>query len=85
MYGPIMPVMKNIGRKQTITASVATMIGGRISCDRLEHDSRGAFLRSREMAGDVLDVHDRVVDQQAQRQDQGEQRHAVDRVADQAD
>ena len=31
MYGPIMPVMKNIGRKLTITASVAVISGGRIS------------------------------------------------------
>jgi hypothetical protein len=31
MYGPIMPVMKNIGRNETITASVAVISGGRIS------------------------------------------------------
>ena len=31
MYGPIMPVMKNIGKKLTMTASVALISGGRIS------------------------------------------------------
>ncbi len=31
MYGPIMPVMKNIGTNEMMTASVARMIGGRTS------------------------------------------------------
>ena len=45
MYGPIMPVMKNIGRKLTITASVAVISGGRISATASSTIRRVAFLR----------------------------------------
>ncbi len=31
MYGPIMPVMNSMGRNDTITTRVATMMGGRTS------------------------------------------------------
>ena len=45
MYGPIIPVMKNIGRKLTITASVAVISGGRISATASSTIRRVAFLR----------------------------------------
>ena len=45
MYGPIMPVMKNIGRKLTMTASVAVISGGRISATASRTIRRVAFLR----------------------------------------
>ena len=45
MYGPIMPVMKNIGRKLTMTASVAVINGGRISATASRTMRRVAFLR----------------------------------------
>ena len=46
MYGPIMPVMKNIGRKLTITASVAVISGGRISATASKTIRRVAFFRN---------------------------------------
>ena len=46
MYGPIIPVMKNIGRKLTITAKVAVISGGRISDTASSTMRRVAFLRS---------------------------------------
>ena len=82
MYGPIMPVMKNIGRKLTITASVALIERRADLGDGLEHDVAGGPAAHREVPRDVLDVHDRVVHQQAEREDQGKQGHAVDRVAE---
>ena len=45
MYGPIMPVMKNIGRKLTITASVALISGGRISATASSTIARVAWPR----------------------------------------
>ena len=45
MYGPIMPVMKNMGRKLTMTASVAVISGGRISATASRTIRRVAFLR----------------------------------------
>ena len=73
MYGPIMPVMKNIGRKLTMTASVALISGGRISATASSTMSRVALPAMLEMAGDVLHVHDRIVHQQAKRENQREQ------------
>jgi hypothetical protein len=32
MYGPIIPVMKNMGKKQTIMAKVDIITAGRTSC-----------------------------------------------------
>jgi hypothetical protein len=46
MYGPIMPVMKNIGRKEMITARVATITGGRTSLTAASTDSSGERRRS---------------------------------------
>ena len=83
MYGPIMPVMKNMGRKLTITASVALMSGGRISATASSTMSGLALPAMFKMPLDVLDVNDRIVHEQTQGQDQGEQRHAIDRVAEQ--
>ena len=76
-----MPVMKNSGRKQTMTARVARMIGGRTSLTAVRTAASGSSRPMPQVAGDVLDVDDRVVDHQAQREDQREERHAVDRVA----
>jgi len=41
MYGPIMPVMKNIGRNEAITARVARIVGGRTSSTASKVASRG--------------------------------------------
>jgi hypothetical protein len=71
MYGPIMPVMKNSGRKLTITASVARMIGGRTSLTAVEHGVERALAAGAQVAVDVLDVDDRVVDDEAERQRSG--------------
>ena len=46
MYGPIMPVMKNIGRKETMTAKVAKMVGGRTSSMAVRAASSGGSWRS---------------------------------------
>ena len=45
MYGPIIPVMKNIGTKEMITARVARMIGGRTSLTALITACMGGSLR----------------------------------------
>ncbi len=80
-----MPVMKNIGRKLTITASVAVIERRANLGHRFEHDAaRGPFAQG-EVPRDVLHVDDRIVDQQAQRQNQRKQRDAVDRVAQASD
>ncbi len=42
IYGPIIPVMKNIGRNETMTASVAVISGGRISATASSTISRVA-------------------------------------------
>ena len=44
MYGPIMPVMKNIGRKETMTVKVARMVGGRTSLTAVSVASSGGSL-----------------------------------------
>ena len=83
MYGPIMPVMKASGRKLAMIASVDRINAGRTSWIARSTDcARWQDLHG-EIAGDVLDVGDRIVDQQTQRQNQGEHRDAIDRVADQ--
>ena len=46
IYGPIIPVMKNMGRKLTITASVALISGGRISATASRTIRREAFFFS---------------------------------------
>ena len=46
MYGPIIPVIKNIGRKLTMTASVALISGGRISATASRTIRRLAFFFS---------------------------------------
>ncbi len=51
--------------------------------DGFQHDATRGFLAQTEMPRNVFDVHDGIVHQQPQRQDQGEERHAVDREAQQ--
>ncbi len=41
MYGPIMPVMNSIGKKERITANVARITGGRTSSMADSTASRG--------------------------------------------
>ncbi len=78
-----MPVMKTSGRKLAMMASVERINAGRTSWTACSTDSRGGKIAHGEVAGDVLHVGDRIVDQQAQRQDQREHRDPVDRVAGQ--
>ena len=75
-----MPVMKNMGRKETITTNVATMIGGRTSLTAVSTARIGGLAHG-EMTKDILHVDDRVIDDQPQREDQGEQGDAIDGVA----
>jgi len=46
MYGPIIPVMKNIGRNDTITVKVARIVGGRTSSTAVNVASSGDSRRS---------------------------------------
>ena len=84
MYGPIRPPTNAIGRIAAITVSVARMVGLPTSSTarpRCRRRSRPRFSGMRAVADDVLDDDDRVVDEDADREDQREQRDAVERVA----
>ena len=83
MYGPIIPVMKNIGTNEMMTARVARMIGGRTSFTALITASKRRSLRMAKWRWMFSTSTIGIVHDQPQRQDQGEQRHAVDRVAEQ--
>jgi hypothetical protein len=78
MYGPIMPVTQNIGRNANITVKVARLVGLPISFTAAIAPLSRSDALFGVVAEDVLDHHDRVVHQQAERQDQREQRDAVD-------
>ena len=82
MYGPISPVTNAIGSSAAMTVSVARIVGPPTSSTArgISSDS-GASGCKRPMAVDVLDDDDRVVDQDADREDQREQRDAVQREA----
>jgi hypothetical protein len=82
MYGPIRPLTKAIGSSAAITVSVARMVGPPTSSTAAGMMSRSGFARVQLLvAVDVLHHHDGVVDQDADREDQREQRHAVEREA----
>jgi hypothetical protein len=79
MYGPISPETKAIGSSAAMTVNVARMVGPPTSSTAA--GSPRAALRPRaalHVAVDVLDHHDGVVDQDADREDQREQRHAIE-------
>ena len=83
MYGPISPRTKAIGRMAAITVNVARIVGlptSSIASTAIRANEPAPLLAV--VALDVLDHHDRVVDQDADREDQREQRDAVERVAD---
>ena len=69
MYGPIMPLTKSIGRNETMTVKVARIVGGPHLVDGDQRRFARRMDAQAEVAVDVLDVDDRIVDQQAQRQD----------------
>ena len=84
MYGPIRPPTNAIGRIAAITVKrredrrVADLVDGarrRRAASGSRRGSRGAVAR------DVLDDDDRVVDEDADREDEREERDAVERVA----
>ena len=51
--------------------------------DGFHDDSPRGALSQQEMPGDIFHIHDRIIHEQTQRQDQGEQRDPVDRVTQQ--
>ena len=84
MYGPIRPPTNAIGRIAAMTVSVARIVGlPTSSTARIATASTGCVpLRaSRAVPDDVLDDDDRVVDQDADREDEREERDPVERVA----
>ena len=83
MYGPIRPPTNAIGRIAAITVSVARIVGlPTSSTARTAIASRpAAVARHPRVPHDVLDHDDRIVDQDADREDQREERDAVERVA----
>ena len=88
MYGPIRPPTNAIGRMAAITVSVASMVGLPTSATARTAISRSERRLPRleiAMPDDVLDHHDRVVDQDADREDQREERDPVERVAEQVE
>ena len=78
MYGPIRPLTNAMGSSAAITVKVARIVGPPTSSTARGMISRSGPLPSRHVAMDVLDDDDGVVDQDADREDQREQRHAVD-------
>ena len=82
MYGPIIPDTNAIGRIAAITVNVARMVGIPDFVDRLYGRDLRRAVAHLEMAVDVLDDDDRIVDQNADGEDQREQRDAVERVAE---
>jgi hypothetical protein len=80
MYGPISPDTNAIGRIAAMTVNVARIVGLPTSSTPRPPPPR-ACGRPSQVAVDVLDHDDRVVDQDADREDQREQRDAVERVA----
>ena len=82
MYGPIRPVTKAIGSSAAMTVKVARMVGPPTSSTGWRDDFEQALFGVQRLpAVDVLDHDDGVVDQDADREDQREQRHAVQREA----
>ena len=80
---PEMPGMKATGTNTDSSTSVMAMIGAVISRIACLVASAGRELRMLlHHALDVLDHHDGVVDHDADRQHDGEQRHRVGRIAD---
>ena len=85
MYGPINPRTKAIGRIAAITAKVARMVGLPTSATASTATSLSGpalVLRHAEVPHHVLHDDDGVVDQDADAEDEREQRHAVERVAE---
>ena len=80
MYGPISPEMNAIGSSAAMTVKGGDDRRPAHLVDRLRNERgerRAGFERA--MAMDVLDDDDRVVDQDADREDEREERHAVER------
>ena len=81
---PLMPGMKATGTNTDSSTSVMAMIGAVISRHRLLGRFGDRELRLLlDDALDILDDHDGVVDDDADRQHQRQQRHGVGRIADQ--
>jgi alkylated DNA nucleotide flippase Atl1 len=73
MYGPIRPLTKAIGSSAAITVKVARMVGPPTSSTAFGISCHSGLSGSRVPAVDVLDHHDGVVHQDADREDQREQ------------
>ena len=78
MYGPISPDTKAIGISAAITVKVARMVGPPTSSTAGGIASRSPLPPMRHVPVDVLHHHDGIVDEDADREDQREQRHAVE-------
>ena len=79
MYGPISPDTNAIGSSAAITVKVARIVGPPTSSTARGMISPRLAAAERHVAVDVLDDDDRVVHQDPDREDQREERHAVDR------
>ncbi len=78
------PETNIIGSSATMTVRVATMVGLPTSATRLDRRRQPVSpVLHRPVAVDVLDHNDGVIHQDADREDQGEQRDAVQRVTEQ--
>ena len=88
MYGPIRPPTNAIGRiggddgQRREDRRVADLVDGAHGDAR---EGRPAVLRQIAVAHDVLDDDDRVVDEDADREDEREERDPVERVADEVE
>jgi hypothetical protein len=75
------PVSRSTGTKTMQIDNVETKVGTAI-CDAPSSTARTERLLHREIAVRVLDLHRRVVDEDADRQRQSAERHHVDRLAE---
>ena len=86
MYGPIKPWTDAIGKMAAMTANVARIVGFPTSATASTATSangRPFDLRETEVANDVLDNDNCVVDQNANAEDECEERNPVERVTKQ--
>ena len=84
MYGPISPPTNAIGSTAAMTAKVARIVGlpTSFTASTAMRGPVAAFvLREMKMPHDVFHHHDRVIHQNADGEDQGEKRDAIEGVA----
>ena len=76
-----MPVMKNIGVKDTIIARVDIMTGGITSFTAIKVADSGSVLAHLQMSLNIIHIGYRIIYNQTQTKDQGKQSYPVDSIA----